>query len=185
MLTKLEPYIETYTGAKFYFLNPDQKDIHVEDIAHALANNCRYTGHCSEFYSVAEHSVIVSLLVDPANALAGLFHDGSEAYLTDVASPVKPFLANYRDMEHTIMVAIAKKFGFDYPLNENVEDADKVQLKTEAKYLMQSQGKDWAQHYPTKIEHGKIPRCLSPQQAKALFLQRYHELTPKSLIMAA
>lgn len=182
MQPTLEPFIETFTGSRFYFLKPEPKDVHIEDIAHALSNNCRYTGHVREFYSVAEHSVIVSLLVEPANALAGLLHDSSEAYLTDVASPIKPHLSNYRDMENVIMKVIAEKYGFEWPLNDDVKDADAVQLKTEAKHLMTSQGKDWAQLYPTKREFGKVPRCLPPAIAEQLFLKRFYELQPKPLI---
>lgn len=185
MQQKLEPFIETFTGKKFYFLNPDPTDVDIEDIAHALSNNCRYTGHTADFYSVAEHSVIVSLLVEPANALAGLLHDSSEAYLTDVASPIKPYLANYRDMEDTIMKVIAAKYKFDWPLAEDIKDADAVQLKTEAKYLMRSKGKGWADLYPTKREFGKVPNCLPPHIAEAMFLERYHELVRSPILLRA
>ena len=190
MIGTLLPYIETYTGTKFYFLEPTEESINIEDIAHALSNNCRYTGHCRSFYSVAEHSYIVSLIVDQPNALAGLLHDASEAYLTDVASPVKPYLENYKSMENVIMTVIAKKYGFEWPLVDDIKDADAVQLKSEAKHLMHSQGQDWAAHYPTKRENGKVPKCLSPRYAKQLFLERFYELTntrpiERSLIVAA
>lgn len=188
MISKLEPYIETFTGTKFYFLEPTDDSIRIEDIAHALSNNCRYTGHCRSFYSVAEHSYIVSLIVEQPNSLAGLLHDASEAYLTDVASPVKPYLANYKAMENVIMTAIAKKYKFEWPLADDVKDADAVQLKTEARHLMQSEGKDWIAKYPTKRPYGKVPKCLPPAQAEQIFLDKFYELTrtgPKSLIMAA
>lgn len=185
MHQKLEPYIETYTGQKFYFLNPDPKDVLIEDIAHALSNNCRYTGHCYDFYSVAEHSLICSFLVEPANALAALLHDASEAYLTDVASPIKPYLTNYKEMEDVIMKVIAAKFKFDWPLNDDVKDADAVQLKTEAKHLMHSKGKDWAALFPTKREFGKVPKCLPPHIAEASFMERYYELAGKPILLRA
>lgn len=190
MIGTLEPFIETYTGTKFYFLDPNPDDIRIEDIAHALSNNCRYTGHCRSFYSVAEHSIIVSILVDSPNALAGLLHDASEAYLTDVASPVKPYLTNYKHMEDVIMTAIATKYGFTWPLVDDVKDADAVQLKSEAKHLMPSGGKDWVAKYPTKREHGKVPKCLYPHLAEEAFLERFYELRnekpiSRSLIVAA
>jgi 5'-deoxynucleotidase YfbR-like HD superfamily hydrolase len=170
------PWIETWSGKKFYFLDPQPDMIDIQDIAHALAMQCRYTGHCATFYSVAEHSVIVSMITEPENALAGLLHDASEAYLIDVASPVKPYLTNFKELEDKIMQVIAFKFGFQYPLVEDVHDADKAQLKTEAKYLMASGGADWVQEYPTK-KVGKVPKCLQPFDSKNLFLSRFWELS--------
>lgn len=174
--TKHEPYIETVSGTKFYFLAPEENQIHIEDIAHALSNICRYTGHCSEFYSVAEHSVAVSELT---GSLEGLLHDASEAYLTDVASPVKPHLANYKALEATIQAAINKKYGCPFPLTEEVHYADLCQLSTEARHLLPSRGDEWnwGVWHPAgrPRRYGIIPRCLSPRDAKQLFLQRFRE----------
>lgn len=161
-----EPYIETFTGEKFYFLNPTPEMIHIEDIAHALANQCRFTGHSNKFYSVAEHSVRVAELCE--NKLAGLLHDASEAYLTDVASPVKQYLSNYKELEDNIMKAIATKFDFPYPLDWSVHVADKVLLAAEADQLIASRGKDW----PVRelFRNGIYLRCGTPAQAEAEFL---------------
>jgi 5'-deoxynucleotidase YfbR-like HD superfamily hydrolase len=82
-------WIQTYQGGCFEPFNPHPDQIHIRDIAHALALTCRFTGHCLDFYSVAQHSVMVSQIVSHKHALAGLLHDASEAYLTDVASPIK------------------------------------------------------------------------------------------------
>src|ERR1017187_10636100 len=76
--------ITTFSGIHFWPLLPNPADIRIEDIAHALSNQCRFAGHAREFYSVAEHSVRVSQLCPPEDALWGLLHDASEAYLTDV-----------------------------------------------------------------------------------------------------
>ena len=56
-------WVETYTGLKFHLADPKKNEIIIEDIAHALSLLCRYTGHCNQFYSVAQHSVYVSELV--------------------------------------------------------------------------------------------------------------------------
>lgn len=171
-------WIETYTGKQFHILDPQQDEIDLYDIAHALSMQCRYTGHCESFYSVAEHSYIISLMVPKEDALAALLHDASEAYLTDVASPVKPLLENYKAMEETIMRAIAEKFKFDYPLPETVKRADRAQLKTEAKYLMASGGQTWNQEqFGDGSIKGKIPKCYQPIEAKQLFLSRFWELS--------
>lgn len=170
------PWIETYTGGRFHILDPKPEEILIEDIAHSLSMQCRFGGHARAFYSVAEHSVIVSLLVKPENALHGLLHDASEAYIVDIPTPVKADLDDYLVLEEDIQNAIVDKFNLsgDYA---DIKDADKVQLKTEAKYLMKSAGKDWATDFPTIREHGKIPKCLQPIEAKAMFLSRFWELS--------
>lgn len=191
MKQNLEPWIETYTGKKFYFLKPNPDDIDIIDIAHSLSMQCRFTGHVEAYMSVAEHSVAVSTIVNKENQLAGLLHDASEAYLSDIASPIKQFFSQYYEMEDRIMKVIAEKFGFEYPLNEDVKNADSTQLKSEAKHLLSSGGKDWTMLFPTDGRNGKVPMCLAPAHAKALFLRTYEQITgkdvspPKSLIMVA
>src|SRR6266496_1501995 len=81
--------IMTYSGELITPLNPDPDDIQIEDIAHALSNQCRFSGHCKQFYSVAEHSCRVSDLCSYEHQLGGLLHDGTEAYLSDIARPIK------------------------------------------------------------------------------------------------
>lgn len=171
----IEDYIETYSGGHFHFLNPDPESIDIDDIAHALSMQCRYTGHIKHFYSVAEHSVHVSHLTK--NPLEGLLHDASEAYITDIASPIKPHLSNYKKLESNIMAVIAKKYGFNWPVSEDVHDADKAQLKTEARHLLRSGGRDWLHHFPTTRTRGVMPKCWTPDQAKMAFLERFEELT--------
>lgn len=174
-------YIETYTGKKFYFLNPSPDMIDIEDIAHALSHNCRYTGHCAEFYSVSEHSYEVSHFVPTHLRMQGLLHDASEAYLTDVASPIKPFLHNYKELEEKIMNAIAEKFEFEWPVSPEVKEADVLLLSCEANLLLPSKGNDWAWNVwsPTgKRPHTYIGalNCWSPKDAKVNFLERYYEI---------
>lgn len=174
---ELEPYIETWTGIKFYFLNPTEDMIDIKDIAHSLSMQCRFTGHTDQFLSVAEHCVAVSCIVEKQNELAGLLHDASEAYLSDIASPIKKCFPQYYEMENKVMEVIAKKFGFTWPLEEDVRDADAIQLKTEAKYLLPSRGKDWAHLFPTSERKGKVPNCLAPIHAEHLFLRTFEEIT--------
>ena len=58
-------WIETYTGRKFWPLAPSPDDIDIFDIAQALSMTCRYKGHTNEFYSVAEHSVLLAEKLPP------------------------------------------------------------------------------------------------------------------------
>lgn len=171
------PYIETVSGRKFHFLDPQPDEIDIEDIAHALAMQCRYTGHTQKFYSVAEHCVLVSELANPEHRLCALLHDASEAYLTDVASPVKRFLSNYRDMERVIMEAIAKKFGFEWPEPRDVRAADKLALLVEARQLLPSGGREWDELKDYRLCETDIKLdCFPPALAKRAFLDVFHEV---------
>lgn len=181
MIKTLEPYIETWTGKKFYFLKPEPDMIDIRDIAHSLAMQCRFTGHVDTFMSVAEHAVAVSLICNKENELQGLLHDASEAYLSDIASPIKQQFPQYYEMEHRLMEAIAIKFGFPYPLSDDVKDADATQLKTEAKFLLPSGGADWAPLFPTQGRKGKVPMCLAPAHAEQLFLNSYEQITGETV----
>src|SRR5690348_7800105 len=134
-------WIETYRGKKFYLLEPTPESILIEDIAHALSQQCRFTGHTRKFYSIAEHSVHVSLLcgLDKRVCLAGLLHDASEAYIADLSRPVKyetPVGPAYFEVENRIMQAIATKFDFEWPMNPKVKTADEIMLHTEKDQLM-------------------------------------------------
>lgn len=133
---KQNPFIQTYTGKKFHFLSPSQDEICIEDIAHALSNLCRFGGHTRQFYSVAEHSRYVSMVVPPEYALEGLLHDATEAYLVDIPKPIKGFLGNYEEMEQNIYLAIAEKFGLAKELPQAVKDADVRMLFTEKQQLL-------------------------------------------------
>lgn len=118
-------WIQTYTGAQFVFAAPVPGAVSLEDIAHALAQTCRYGGHCYSFYSVAEHSVHVADRVEQRAwslgltedkvyelARAALLHDAAEAYIGDFPSPLKRYLgAPVRELEARIMAAVDARFG--------------------------------------------------------------------------
>lgn len=142
-------WIQTSTGRRFEPFNPDPDEIDIIDIAHALSNMCRYTGHVERLYSVAEHSVRVSRYVHDltgANDLAlwGLLHDASEAYLNDVARPVKrrPEFAGYREAEARLQSVIAKRFGLLPYEPDVVRAVDRSMLAIEAPRLFKGGTRD-------------------------------------------
>jgi len=179
----MESYVETVSGKAFYFLNPQPEDFDIQDIAHALSMNCRYTGHCKSFYSVAEHSWNASRFLhqEPREIqLAALLHDGSEAYITDIASPIKQHLPDYMKMEDNIMTALFKKYDLEYPLDSRVKYADLSMLSIEAHYLLTSRGDTWDMWKTRKrppIDRTFRPLCMEPRRAKTLFLDKFYELT--------
>lgn len=132
--------IITYSGKAFWPFAPKPQDIDRRDIAHALSNVARYTGHTSKFYSVAEHSLLVCNAVRRAGGSANerrwaLIHDASEAYLTDLARPVKnrPEFASYLAAEDHLQRMIAERFGLSPDMPAIVAEMDHRIIADEAK----------------------------------------------------
>lgn len=174
-------WIQVRSGGRFYPFAPRAEDVHVEDIAHALAHQCRFAGHCSSFYSVAEHSVRVADAVADAGGrniecLWGLLHDASEAYLTDILRPLKHTVAfdGYRAAEQNVMLCIARALDLPLPMPSVVDHFDKVLLATEARDLMpQREAAEWAWMPPPLVA---AIEPLTPTAARATFLRRYAAL---------
>lgn len=174
-----DSWIQTRTGIAFPLLSAEPSDVHLQDIAHALSNLCRFTGHVTSFYSVAQHSVHVSHLVPPEYALAGLMHDATEAYLGDVSTPLKTLLPTYTAIEHNLERVIAQAFGLPWPApaaqRTAIRQADLVALATERRDLLLP-GPTWA---PSLEAIRPDPECIepaSPREAYALFVLRYHDI---------
>jgi uncharacterized protein len=130
------PTIRTRVGAGFDFDDPEGSDVVLADIAHALGNLCRFTGHTRWFYSVAEHSVHASHLVPAGDAAAALLHDAVEAYVGDVSRPLKSLLPGYREIEARVERAILGRFGVPSPLPASVRRADAQMLVLEQRIAM-------------------------------------------------
>lgn len=176
----MNPSILTQSGLYIDLTNPDPELIQIEDIAHALARICRFTGHTERFYSVAEHCVHTSYLVPPIHALTALLHDAAETYIGDVASPLKQLLPDYKAIEQRMEAAVFAAFGLahevTYPLPDCVKHADMVMLATERRDLMPDQTTVWPQlagiePLPFRIDP------MPPAEAAQTFHARFVELT--------
>lgn len=168
-------WINTLSGQRFSFSDSAPSTINIEDIAAALSNICRFTGHLQDFYSVAQHSVHVSYLVPPEFALEALLHDAAEAYCNDISSPLKALLPEYRAIEYQIDAVIRSKFGLPATMSSPVKYADLIMLATERRDFDMDDGTPWPvlEGIPCA---DFIVSPLLPRQARVLFLNRYNQL---------
>lgn len=171
------PDILTHSGQYFDFTNPDRYVLRVKDIAHGLANACRFAGQCKEFYSVAQHSIYVSRLVPECDAFVGLMHDCAEAFLGDVTRPLKKMLADYREIEKRVEASLFAKLGISLPMPASVKEADLIMLKTEQIKLMPGHDDEWGAITDVKPSKVIIVSPLSPEESYFAFMERYRELT--------
>lgn len=177
MLTTInEPWIMLIGGGYFDLEDPELSEFDIHDIAHALSLICRYTGHCRQFYSVAQHSVLVSLTVPQEHARAGLLHDAAEAFIGDVSKPLKNLLPDYQSIEARVERTVFERFGLPAKLPPCVEEADRILLRTEQRDLTAAGSHRWSR------TAGILPLAerivpLGPLEAKREFLNRYFALT--------
>ena len=178
------PYLQTVSGRRVNPFDPEPDQLDIEDIARALGNQCRFGGHCRVFYSVAQHSVIVSELVergggDAEDVFAALMHDASEAYLGDMPHPIKhrsPLGAAFKAAEEHLQRAIGDRFRIrpDVPA---IKRADRALLATERRAFS---AESW--HWPEL--DGVEPLDLEleawpPAEAARAFLERFAELVAR------
>lgn len=174
---------QTFTGRKIYALHLTVNDIDIHDIANSLAMQVRYRGHCKQFVSIAQHSVLVARCASPENRLRALLHDAHEAYspFGDVARPDKDALRNdypeFADFisrtEHNIDLLIAKKFGVEFPLMcPEVKELDTRILHDEHEQVMTPSEHDW--NVPGQALGVEIDPW-GPLLARAEFLNAFEE----------
>lgn len=169
-----DAWIQTYTGKRFWPLAPRAEDVDIRDIAHALSMKCRYGGHCSGFYSVAEHSVHV---YRHTRLLAGLLHDAPEAYspFGDVPRPIKAHVPWVAEIEDRLDRVIAERFGLTLPWPDAVKEADHRIIADEKAALMGVGAHRWPGGYDELLG---VHICLWPPfYAEKMFLQAFEEAT--------
>jgi hypothetical protein len=178
------PYLQTVSGRWVNPFDPDPNQLDAGDIARALANQCRFGGHSRVFYSVAQHSVIVSQLVEQGGAdiedvFAALMHDATEAYLGDMPHPVKHRSAlgvAFRAAEDQLEHAIRDRFRIKPDVPE-IKRVDRALLATERRSFS-------AEHWHWPELEGVEPLDLEltawlPDEAAQAFAHRYAELDAK------
>lgn len=171
-------YITTFSGQRFYFDVPTPvmaEQIHIQDIAHSLSMLCRFTGHARRFYSVAEHSCLLSTQVPLSLALCGLLHDATEAYCNDLAKPLKRQLPDYNALEDRVWAAVAHRFELPVVMPEFIKLADMAMLKYEVPRLM-PRGTLEDLDLPGEPANLFGLPFWPPETAEKVFLRRFHEL---------
>lgn len=126
-------WISTYTGRHFNYAEPSLDDICIGDIAHALSQINRFCGHTLWPYSVAQHSIGASYIVPPEFAFEALMHDAHEAYVSNMMSPLKHMLPDYKQVEANVEVMVRLHYGLPLRMSAEVKHADLVMLATEKK----------------------------------------------------
>lgn len=172
-------WIRTYSGKKFYVFDPKQKDITIKDIAHALSLICRFTGHTEDLYSVGQHSLLVMELCPEEFKLEGLTHDFPEAYVTDLATPIKRQMSNYREIEDNLHVAIAKKFHLQFPMPKIIKEIDTEVFNMEWAYLMEKNKKIKSGKFRMEKDRFQI---LSPKEVEQKIIENFNRLYAERLL---
>lgn len=187
MALRIPTWTQTYTGKALDLVDPQPEDICIEDIAHGLANTCRFTGQCLGNSNVAQHSVLVSefVLAVPRKTLdteawrklglVALLHDASEAFLGDVSTQLKQLLPYYLELEERMMRVIFTKFGLDYEMlhDPRIKSADLTGLATEKRDNMAPEPKPWIPlptPSPVKLE------LWDHKLAEVKFLSQFYRL---------
>jgi hypothetical protein len=181
------PWLPTFTGRRFRPLDPKPGDVTIADIAHGLAAKYRFSGQGLR-YTVAQHSVEVSKRVPRQDAVWGLLHDAAEAWLPDVAAPIKPFLCflvpddgqthklPFDTVEQGILRAVAERFGLDWPMPPSIDEVDHRMAVTERRDLFEHEYQ-WEDYRGVPSYEDRIVPW-GPNLAESEFLRRFRDLVP-------
>jgi len=177
----MDTCIQTFSGKYVDVFNIRPEDICLIDIAHALANTCRFHGHCSTFYSVAEHSVhVAKYLYHTYPATSGnekigkeaLLHDATEAYIGDMARPIKHsvVMERFRQLETSLHIAIAERFDLSWPMDPAIKIADDLLLGAEMDAFFTSNRESDCTDFQIRDNPVELPYPLIPLCAETRFL---------------
>lgn len=188
------PFTLTYSGKVLYFLEPTTDMVDIEDVIYQTCNLCRFTGATSQFYSVGQHSVFVSYIVEDAlrangvdhdtsgfwdQVLAGLLHDAEETYTNDLSSPFKSVIGSqYAQIADGLRATLFDKYGVGKKYkNKIVKDADNVAIMVERFHLMPDNDM-WPKCPAAEMKWG-CPDALSRYEVREMFRRRFNECMVK------
>ena len=183
MTSTLEPgpFIQTLSGRRVNPFDASPEDIDPADIATALSNLCRFGGHSSAFYSVAQHSAIVADLLErqgatPDELMAALLHDAAEAYLGDLPHPIKhrsELGVHFKTAEKNLEAVIERRFALPDAAGR-IKAIDRALLATERRRFSRVAW-DWPELEGVDPLDLEIDPWL-PERAAREFLERYERI---------
>lgn len=176
-MTESFDYIETQSGTKFHFMDPQPDEILLTDIAYSLARTPRWGAHSDPIISVAEHSINVSQMLMRCGysyevQLQGLLHDAAEAYLGDIPTPIKRMLPDFKALELIVEAAIFEKLEVPFPLPAIVKTMDTEAYRWEYRDLMSG----GSMCNPPNGTRSPLKPCESPEVIELYFLSLFAEL---------
>jgi hypothetical protein len=163
----------TVSGRQIWPLDPKEEEVEIGDIAHALSNICRFGGHVKEFYSVAQHCLLVAACVPKEDQRWALLHDAAEAYMGDMVRPIKRFMPNFKEAEERLLRVIGVRFGLTWPMPESIHVADNLVLGAEARDLMPALCE---RERRNEAPLGLVVDPLEPDMARSVYLDTFHRL---------
>lgn len=187
-------YITTFTGVHFDLEEPTPEMVHIGDIAHHLAYQCRWVGATHVFWSIAQHSVLVAAIVPDHLKRWALMHDAAEAYIGDITRPLKTLLPGVREIESRIMHVIAEKFSLALPEPSELAEYDDQIQRLEGEMFMPQHDRRFISreghhdelHALTINQERRLSRDIltpvTPMGAEIMFLLRFQEIFDKSVL---
>lgn len=166
-------FMTTFTGLRVDPTNLRVRDVNIYDIAHALSQLCRFTGHTREFYSVAQHSVLVAFSCRAGLIMEGLLHDAAEAYVNDLSRPLKhhPQMAAYVAAELRVDSTVRARFGLPSVMSPEVKAVDNKLVVDEALSFMSDTS--WTAGHPRLYKNGSRITAWTPKFAEEFFLHMF------------
>ena len=107
-----------------------------------------------------------------------MLHDAAEAFIGDVAKPLKMLLPDYKAIEDRVESVVLGRFGLPAKLPPCIKHADLRMLATEQRDLMNCHGSGhvWTLLEGIEpLEQAIVP--MTSERAEREFLMRYAELT--------
>jgi hypothetical protein len=182
------PSIRLQSGNHWYYDRPEENIFTVQDIAHNLCKEPRYNGSTDGFlpYTVGQHAVNVSYLLDSQYAFEGLHHDDAEAFYKDMTTHLKRRLPDYKRELKIGEDVIARYHGLPLEMSDAVKAADLEILKVEKLALFsgyeEDEGFEHLASINTEVAEALIAEGIidlepwHPRYTYGRYLQRHEEL---------
>lgn len=180
MTDRGKPIVRGATGGYYYPLAPKAEELEIADVALHLSNLCRYTGATRRHYSVAEHCVHMSRLVEPKDAYVALMHDWPEFAIGDLNRSVKGELPAFMDIEDRNWAIGVERFNLPAAIPPAVLKVDHEICDIEKAALLP--GFDVPEHLTERGWNTGMIYGVDAPTARQMFLDRFYDLAPEDVL---